>query len=174
MRCSTYQNAWQAAFKEARKQDNWPLERKKLLSLPNFNFTVFEQITGISKTDILTPTDRQGMLEDSGIPLATAAYACAENARRGWHEAKSSDHKLEHAATLLGRTIRDAMYAGCKGLDVTANGAARPLWHRLFKDLSQLEFQTLMQFLEEKGYKVSYDWQGQHVCIEFVCGHSEC
>ena len=37
------------AFKEAAKQEDWPKQHKQLLELPNFDYGIFEEITGISK-----------------------------------------------------------------------------------------------------------------------------
>ena len=49
----SYKEAWKKAFEEARKKDDWEKEKAKLLALPNFDFKVFEEITGISEEDIM-------------------------------------------------------------------------------------------------------------------------
>ena len=48
----TYKEAWRKSFENAKKSSNWESEKQKLLSLPNFDFDKFEQISGISKKDI--------------------------------------------------------------------------------------------------------------------------
>ncbi len=48
-----YKEAWRAAFFRAKDRDDWGKEKERLLGLPNFNFKIFEKITGISENDIM-------------------------------------------------------------------------------------------------------------------------
>ncbi len=48
-----YKEAWRTAFTQARDSEKWESEKKLLLALPNFDFGIFEQITGIRENDII-------------------------------------------------------------------------------------------------------------------------
>lgn len=43
---------FKAAIEAAKARGDWEGEKKKLLNLPNFDYEKFEQISGISETDI--------------------------------------------------------------------------------------------------------------------------
>ena len=48
-----YKDAWKQSFIKAKASNDWLEEKRKLLSLPNFDFAKFEEISGISKKDIM-------------------------------------------------------------------------------------------------------------------------
>jgi len=48
-----HKNAYRRAFEAARKEADWDEQRKMLLALPNFDFKIFEKITGITKAEIM-------------------------------------------------------------------------------------------------------------------------
>ena len=52
LRTVGYKEAWRKAFQNAKKTRSWESEKARLLALPNFDFEIFEQITGITKKEI--------------------------------------------------------------------------------------------------------------------------
>jgi len=49
-----YKEAFKKSFLEAKKRDNWDEQKQLLLNLPNFDFKIFEKISGITKEEILS------------------------------------------------------------------------------------------------------------------------
>ncbi len=48
-----YKEAFRKSFIEAQGQDDWAEEKAKLLALPNFDFKIFEEISGITEAEIM-------------------------------------------------------------------------------------------------------------------------
>jgi hypothetical protein len=49
-----YKEAFRKSFLEAKKRDDWDEQKQLLLNLPNFDFKIFEKISGITKEEILS------------------------------------------------------------------------------------------------------------------------
>jgi len=47
-----YKEAFRKSFLNAKKESNWKTELKKLKSIPNFDYAIFEEISGISKEEL--------------------------------------------------------------------------------------------------------------------------
>lgn len=47
-----YKEAFRKSFFKAKEKDNWPDELAKLKAIPNFNYDIFEEISGISKEEL--------------------------------------------------------------------------------------------------------------------------
>lgn len=48
-----YKEAFRKSFESAKLKSDWEEQRELLLNLPNFDFEIFEQISGITKDEIL-------------------------------------------------------------------------------------------------------------------------
>lgn len=48
-----YREAWRKALTEAKSKSSWEKERQVLLSLPGFDFKIFEEITGLTEKEIM-------------------------------------------------------------------------------------------------------------------------
>ena len=47
-----YKTAFRKSFELHKKQPDWPEQLKRLKAIPNFDFAVFEEISGISKEEL--------------------------------------------------------------------------------------------------------------------------
>ena len=47
-----YKNAFRRSFLKAKKSEDWPDELAKLKAIPNFDYAIFEEISGISKDEL--------------------------------------------------------------------------------------------------------------------------
>ena len=47
-----YKNAFRRSFLKAKKSEDWPEELAKLKAIPNFDYAIFEEISGISKDEL--------------------------------------------------------------------------------------------------------------------------
>ena len=48
----TYKEAFRKSFEAAKKKANWPEQLEKLKALPNFDFKIFEEISGITAEEL--------------------------------------------------------------------------------------------------------------------------
>ena len=48
----TYKEAFRKSFEEAKQLPDWPEQLKRLKALPNFNFKIFEEISGITAEEL--------------------------------------------------------------------------------------------------------------------------
>jgi hypothetical protein len=51
-----YKEAFRKSFEEARRKPDWPEQLKRLKALPNFNFKIFEEISGITAEELTGST----------------------------------------------------------------------------------------------------------------------
>ena len=47
-----YKDAFRRSFLKAKKGKDWPEELKTLKAIPNFDYDIFEEISGISKEEL--------------------------------------------------------------------------------------------------------------------------
>ncbi len=52
----TYKEAFRKSFEEAKQLPDWPEQLKRLKALPNFNFKIFEEISGITAEELTGST----------------------------------------------------------------------------------------------------------------------
>ena len=52
----TYKEAFRISFADARRKPDWPEQLKRLKALPNFNFKIFEEISGITAEELTGST----------------------------------------------------------------------------------------------------------------------
>lgn len=52
LRSLDYKDAFRKSFLKAKKGKDWPEELKTLKAIPNFDYDIFEEISGISKEEL--------------------------------------------------------------------------------------------------------------------------